>query len=775
MIALGIGMSVSTFSVTNSVLLRQVNFPDGDRLVRIFRTSPDSQSNWNSPANFLLLREAATSFSSIADFTPHDRIITEQGQPPEVKFGLIVTANFLTTLRIQPILGRGLLADEDQPGKGSVVLLTKSYWASRFGGDPSIIGRTLRVGVDMRTVVGILPDFDTTTSWHGTSFVVPVTMWPGFATTRSAKWFDIVARLKPGVSLQQAQSELSLLASRIDHDFPADNGNDGFRVTYLAASDVDNNSRTLYWLTVCFAALVLLIACANLASLQLTRAHSRAYEYAIRSALGASRLDLVSAMLVESLLLTLAGGLLGVLIGYAANHLISRYFWENYPIPLDGRVLLFAVGVSLVTGLSFGLAPAWIASNVSTGDALKESSRGTTSGRSHRRFRFLLVIGQLASALVLVSAALSFGVAIKYSLKRGLGWEPAGLFSGFLDINRDAYKPDDAKRAFLDRLEGKLASIPGVSAAAVTSAEPFYGYFGQERIAVEGLPPEPVGRETPAQAVAVDSRYFSVVGIPLKAGSNFHDNVRADRPHVIVINEGMARLFWPGQSAIGKRVRFISETTWNEVIGVVADVRMAAGFDAPYSRLQIYRALQQAPSIHYTFVLKTALPPEAMFVTARKAIHDLDPDLILEGAGSVEEGLRRLFSGNDLIIFSLGAFAIVGFLIAIVGLYAVISELTVQRSREMGIRIAVGASYAAIIRLIISQGAWLVLWGVVVGLGGAFGVSRIYRHTMPELNPPSTSVECLMTVLLCVAGIAACYVPARRAGKTDPIRVLRSE
>ena len=274
-----------------------------------------------------------------------------------------------------------------------------------------------------------------------------------------------------GCEPSAGSSELSLLAKRIDHDFPADNGSDGFRVTYLAASDVDSNSRTLYWLTVCFAGLVLLIACANLASLQLTRAHSRAYEYAIRSALGASRIDLVSAMLLESLFLTLAGGISGVLLGYSANHLISRYFLGSSPIPLDARVLLFAVGVSLVTGLSFGLAPAWIASNVSTGDALKESSRGTTSGRSHRRFRFLLVIGQLASALVLVSAALSFGVAIKYSLNRGMGWEPAGLFSGFLDINRDAYKPDDSKRAFLDRLEGKLAGIPGVSAAAVTSAD----------------------------------------------------------------------------------------------------------------------------------------------------------------------------------------------------------------------------------------------------------------------------------------------------------------
>ena len=776
MLGLGIGMSTAAFSITNSVLLRSADYPNSDQLVRIFRTSPQSQTNWNSPANFFYLRSAATSFSEIAEFTPHSSNIAEKGEPPEEQFGLVVTANFLTTIGVQPLLGRGFAPDEDQPGKSAVVLLTNTYWKHRFGGDPKVIGRTLRVGVDNLTVIGILPDFDPTNqSWRGADFVMPVTLWPNFPTLRDAKWFDIIARLKPGVSMGAAQAELSTLAARIDHDYPADNGLDGFRVTHLTGSDADGNTQTLHWLRVGLAVLVLLIACANLASLQLARAIGRYSEFAVRSALGASRFDLVMPLLVESLVLTLAGGVVGLMLGHWTNHLISHYLWGGFPIPLDARVLSFAFLASLATGLTFGLAPAWMTWRIPTGAALNQISRGSTATRSQHRFKFLLVVGQLALALVLVSAALSFGIAIRQSLKRNLGWQPEGLFSGFISVNRDVYKPDAKKTEFLNELRSKLGQIPGVTAVSITSGEPLVGYFDQQRVVVEGSPPVLPGREQPAQAIAVDPRYFPILGIPLRAGRQFPSNVKAGDPGVIVINETMARQYWSVQDAIGKRVRFADQDGWNEVIGVVGDVHMAAGFDSPYSRIQIYRALEQAPHIHYTFILSSAMPPEALVTSARRALGEIDPDLMLQEAGSVDARMHAAVSEYNLMLFSMGAFAFVGLLIALIGLYAVITQVTMQRHREFGIRIALGASYPAMLGLVLSHGARLVFFGTILGVLGSAGINMVYRHAMPELQLPGVAAELMITSLLCLAALVACFLPARRAGQIDPVIALKAE
>jgi putative ABC transport system permease protein len=776
MIGLGIGISTSSFSVTNAILLRPIAFPEGERLMRIFRTTPQSQSNWSSPANFFFLRSTSTSFSELAVFNWSQANVSEKGQTPEIQSGIVVTANFLTTLGVQPLLGRGFALDEDQPGRAAVLLLTNSYWKRRFAGDPGIIGRTLRVGVEDCTVIGILPDFDSSTNWYGTSFVMPEIIWPNFPTLRNAKWFDIIARLKPGVTLDGAQTELSVLAARIDHDYPADNGLDGLRVTHLAGSDVDSNAKTLYWLAVGLSTLVLLIACSNLAGLTLTRAHARVYEYAVRSALGASRFNLMALFLVESLALTLAGGVLGVLLGFWANHFISHYFWGGFPIPLDGRVLLFAFFVTLLTGISFAAAPAWIASNISTSDALKEISRGNTADSRQHRLRSILIIGQLASALVLVSSASSFGIAVSQSLKRGLGWQPSGLFSGFVStLDRPKYKSEAQEREFAAKLRNKLSQIPGVTEVSVSSESPLYGYFIPKGIVVEGFPPVPVGREQPVLSVSVDSEYFRILGIPIRAGQQFPASVKAGDPRLVVINEAMARQYWPGQNPIGKRIRFADEDIWNEVIGVAGDVRMARNFDIPYSRIQIYRAFEQVHHDHHTFILKSVLPPESLFASARQVVAGIDPDIMLEAAGSVEGNMQNTLSEDKLIIFSLGAFATVGLLIALIGLYTVINQLTLQRGREIGIRIALGASDLAVLRLVFLQGIRLILFGLVFGLFGAYGVERIFRHAMPELHLPGASVEVMIASLLCLAGLIATYLPARAAGRIDPLVALRAE
>jgi putative ABC transport system permease protein len=776
MLALGIGMSTSTFSITNSVLLSSMPFPEGDRLMRIFTTSTHSQTMEHAPGNFMDIWRSLASFSSIAAFVPSNSNVAEPGQPPELQYGMEVTANFLTTLGVQPFLGRGFAPDEDQPGKDSVVILTDSYWRRRFASDPKIVGKTLRIGTANCTVIGVLPpSFGVPLIWFGCGFLTNMTVWPPWATQRTGKWISLFGRLKPGVDLPTAQAELSTVAARLDHDHPAENGVDGLRATGLAASFVDANSRKLYWLVVGLAALVLVIACSNLASLQLARAFGRSHEFAVRAALGAGRLDLMGPLLLESLLLTLAGGVLGIGVAFWGNRLVSHYFTGNFDIRIDGRVALFASLASLITGLTFGLAPAWLASRVSTSDALKESSRGSTSGRVQRRLKFALIIGQLAMALVLVSSASSFSIAVKQFFKRDLGWQQAGLVSGVLNLPYEVYKEDAKKPVLVLEILEKLGAIPGVSRVSLASSVPIYGFQDQKKIIVEGAAPLPTGQEPSAFVIAVDNGFFTTLGIPLKEGRSVPATFKEGDPDVIVVNEALARQYWPGESAIGKRVKFTDSKDWHEVIGVAGNVSMATNFDTPPTRLQIYRPLQAQTGIWYNFILKSPLPPDTLIQPIRKTIGSINPDFIVEEVGGVPQMLENILAGNNLMIITLGSFALIGLLIAVIGLYGVVSQVTMQRSREIGVRMALGADYPAVVRLVLAQGCVLILVGVAFGLAGAFGVGAVYRQTMPGLRLPGAGLQAAIALTLCAVGLVACYFPARRAGRISPVAALRTE
>jgi predicted permease len=422
MLILGIGLSTSAFSITNVALLRALPFPDGDRLVRIFRTAPESPSLPHSPGNFLDLRAACTSFSHVSASYPDDYNVSVGDQLPEQTSVLHVTADFLSTIGVQPFLGRGFAPDEDRPGKGQVAIISHAYWLRKFAGDPGVIGHTLRINSETFTVIGVLPPvFDSTPIWSQLNFIRPLTLWPGFSTARNAKWFDITARLRPGVSLAAAQTELTVLAARLAQDDPTDNGGQSIRVIPLASSNIDDDARKVYWLITGLALLVLVIACANLASVQLARAFGRSHEMAVRAALGASRFALMKPLLTESFLLSAIGGSGGVLLAFWTNRAITAFYPGSDAIPLDPHVILFAAVAALLTGLTFGLAPAWLASRISTADALKETARGSTGSRAQRRLKSSLIVGQLALALVLVSAAVSFSVGVRHSLQRDFG------------------------------------------------------------------------------------------------------------------------------------------------------------------------------------------------------------------------------------------------------------------------------------------------------------------------------------------------------------------
>jgi predicted permease len=776
MLALGIGMSTSTFSITNGVLLSRMPFPDSERLMRIYGTSARSQMMKHSPGNFLDIRAAATSFSSIVGCNDVEDNLSRPGEPPENQWGIAVTANFLPTLGIQPRMGRGFAPDQDRPGKGDVILLTDSLWRRQFGGDPGILGQTLRVGPGMRTVIGILPpSFDHTLLWYGCGYLYPLTLWGPYANQRSDHWISIFGRLKDGVSLSTAQAELATLASRLDHDHPAENGLGGLRATGLAASYVDGSDRKIYWLVVGLAVLVLSIACSNLASVQLARAFGRSHEFSVRKALGADRFSLMAPLLAESLLLTLAGGILGLALAYWCNRLIERYFTGDLTLAIDGTVLSFAALASVLTGLVFGLAPAWLATRVSVGDALKEGSRGSTSSRAQRRLKCSLVVGQIALALVLVSSALSFGIAVRMFMNRDLGWRQDNLVSCVILPPVGTYGERPRSVTLMRNLEARLRQIPGVANVSITDEVPIYGYPDTRNLIVEGAPRLPPGQEPLVFVDKVTANYFGTLEIPLMQGRTFPERYKIGDPAHVIVNEAMARRYWPGRSPLGKRVRLTNVPGWDEVVGVVGNVNMSSDFDAPATDLQMYRGMGTASNALYTLILATSLPAAALDKPVRKVVAGEDPDIVVEEVAGVAENRRRIFQGNDLITISLGSFAFVGFLIAMIGLYGVISQLTAQRSREIGIRMALGADPRAVIRLVLSQGAGLILSGVAAGLIGAVAVNLFYRQTMPELRLPDGLLQAGIAVVLGAVGLFACLLPARRAGATDPVVALREE
>lgn len=771
LLALGVGLSTSAFSLANASLLAALPLPKGDQLLRVFATSPRSASLPFRREDYALVQSMG-SFSSVAAYTSELQNIGEPGQTPETQRGLLVSANFLTTLGIEPALGRGFAADEDQPGHANVVLLQNSYWASRFGGDPSLIGRILSLGGDNVTVVGVLPaSFDHMGKWSGQVFVRPLVMARSSVAPARARSYQVIARLRDGVSVAEAQAEADTAAVRLekspDRDTPA-----GFRLASLRDSDISESGRRWYWLTTALATLVLVIACTNLASLQLARAFAQRRAYAVRRALGASRFDLVAPLLAENAILTSAGGIAGCLIALGSNHVLQQAFWSGETIPFDGRVTAFAIGASLVAGLVFGLAPAWLASRGSTSDALKEISHGASAGKANRTLKLLLVTSQVALAMVLLNAALSFGLGSRNTLRAELGWQPSNFFSGWIS-SLGNYPSDTSKHQLIDRLRAELTKIPGVSDVSLSTDQPFYGYFGVTRFRLEN---DDKNTDNIALTVGVERGLFSLTEVPLMAGRLFPAGIKAGDPKLIVINETMARHLWPAGDAVGRTIRLGREAERSEIIGVVRDVVRSPTFARPDSPFQIFRPIEQVTSGGYSFLIKSRLSSAALSREVREAIARVDPALTVSYLGGAEEIIRQMVADvSDEKTATLAGLAAIGGLIALLGLYAVVNELTQQRNREMCIRIALGATHRTIVRLVLAQATKPIIGGLVAGGLCAVMMSRFYRETLPGLQLPGALLPAAIAGGLFLAGAAACYLPARKAARVNPVTALRAE
>lgn len=779
-LALGIGLSASSFSMANTFLLRDVPYPDSARLLRIFRTSPHSQKLGHSPGNLLDIRAAATSFSGFAIYNNDTYSLGEPGQPAEQITGFSATADFLGVLGVKPLLGRDFLPDEDQPDKEPIALVSYRTWMRRYAGDPAVLGRDVRLNTRVYKIVGVLPQsFHAPLVWGPVEFIVPRTLEPGFANQRSNAWMQAVTRLKPGVTVAKAQSELDTIASRLARDFPKENGNDGLSAVGLHDSNMDSVSRSLLWLMTGISLTMLLIACANLASLQVARAFGRSREFAIRSALGGRRRQLMMPLLHESLVLSIAGGILGMFVAWWSNSIIGSLLIINgepsFEIPIDGRVFAFAAFASVLSGIAFGLAPAWLSARAPAAEALKEGSLSSTASKGYQRLKRALIVGELALALALVGIAASFGVGARSFLNRESGWKMDGVYAGYFVLPYSAY-PEDAgvtkfNRALLDR----ISVLPGVDNAVLTTGLPVYSLGRVQRFVVEGQPEVEAGREPTAAVASISSEYFSALRIPLMRGEFFPSGITEKDPAAIIVNEAFARRFWPDEDPIGRRVRFAEGTDWMQVAGVVGDVRMTARMDEPETRLHMFRPLSQAPSRYIAIVLRSSLPPEVLDRSVRQAVAALDPDLPVSRGGSLRSDLERNMANLNLVIFNLGLSAGMGLLIAAVGLFGVISQLTAQRTREIGVRIALGASGGDIVRMILGEGGRMLLFGLIVGVPAFFGLSFFLKRAMPEMHLPGMWLLGITMLVLGATALLACWLPARNATRINPVEALRAE
>ena len=780
MLALGIGLSASSFSMANAFLLRNVPYSDPDRLVRLFVTSPQGPQGSFSPGNALELRKTTQTLGETAFFSSDALSLGESGQPVEQVNGLNVTANFFDLLGVRPSLGRGFVAGEDSPEKPHVAVITQRAWVRRYAADPAVIGRTVRLNTELFTIVGVLPrSFDAPLVWGPVEYLVPQIIHPNFPTLFKDSWFQAIARLKPGISVQQSQSEISTIATRLVREHPKENAGIGIQLTSVHDAGIDRVSRTMLWLMTGISLTMLLIACANLASLQVARAFGRSREFALRAAIGANRRQLMLPLLIESLVLSFVGGVSGLVVASWSNQLLGHFLTVNgepgFDIPVDGRVLAFAAGASLLSGIAFGLAPAWLASRAPAAAALKEGSRGSTSGRSHLRLKNALIVGELALALALVGVASSFGFGARSFLQRQVGWNLDGLFAGYLTLPYNQYNDDTRNRTFQRALLDRLNAIPGVDQATLCTNLPLFYLGGPTPFNVEGQPPVEQGHEPLVQDAAVSASYFTALGIPLKSGEFFAPTLTEKDPEVAIVNEAFAQHFWPGQSALGHRFRLRDQQTWIQITGVVGNVKLLGSFAAPPTTLQLYRPLIQAPSRYVTLVLKSPLSPAVLTKSVRAAVATLDADLPVAQPGSVRVGFENNLSNLNLVVINLGISAIMGLLIAGIGLFGVISQLTMQRTRDIGVRMALGAQRQDIMRLILGGGIKLLVIGIAIGLPAFFALNRVVSTTMPEMPLPGLWLLALDLVVLGGAMLLACYLPARRAAGVNPMVALRAE
>ena len=781
-VALGVGANTTIFSAVNALLLRPFSFPNTDRVLMVWEKSLDATFLRGSvaPGNYWDWRAEARSFEHLAAYQPQFFNLTD-GDQPERLAGARVTPNLFAVLGVSAERGRAFAEEEAEPGREQVALVKRSVWQRRFGSDPGLVGKSVRLDGRQFTVVGIMPD-DFDFPWSSTELWVPLAPDAKERANRDSHYLQVAGLLRPGATIEQARAEVAAVAERSRGLHPDSNAG---RTAYVETL-TDNGTRgSRMHLKVMLGAVVfvLLLACANVANLLLVRASSRQRELAVRAALGASRWRLVRQLLTESLLLALAGGALGLLfsvwgVDYLSHGLpptFTQYIpgWKNFRI--DSTVLAFTLAASLVTGVVFGILPALQATRTNLNESLKEGGKsGVSGGLRRNRARSLLVVSEVALSLVLLAGAGLMVRSFVSMLTADLGIRPDGVLTMQMSLPRPAY-PEKSQRAdFYERLAARAGELPGAAGAAAVNFLPMdRGGTSSSYFEIEGRPPFEKASRPYAEWRVVTPGYFEAIGMPVLEGRGFNAGDDERAPFVCLVNRSLARRFFP-EGAVGRRLVVNEEEGPWEIVGVVPDTKDEDFEEEP--ELGFYRPLRQDPWWSMALVVRAERgDPAQLAPAAREAVRALDRELPIYNVRTLRDIVDEALSAQRVMVFTLAFFALGALVLAAVGLYAVMSYTVAQRTHEIGIRLALGAEGRDVLRLVLWQGVGLAVAGLGVGLGLSLVVTRVMASILHEVSPTDPLVFAGVAFVLGLTALVACYVPARRATRVDPMEALRYE
>jgi putative ABC transport system permease protein len=773
-LAIGIGLNTALFSVVNSILLRQLPFHEPERLMQVWETWPaeEAQSGTVSPNNLLDWRAQARSFAALSGYSIWLFTLTGTNEPTEIP-GLKVTANYFASLGVAPQLGRTFLPEEERPGGAQSVVISHDFWQSRFGGRSDAIGQKLRLDGGAYTVIGVLrPDFRQTEFRAGyrAEVWVPMELDPA-ASLRGNHSLRVIGRLQPGVTEGQAQTEMSAIAGRLAQTYPATNAGRGVRLVPML-EEVTGNVRRVLWQLQFATVLVLLIACGNIANLLLARVAEREKELAIRAALGAGRWRIARLLLAEGAALAALGGALGALLAKWSLDALVALAPKTIPrldeIALDGRALTFTLLTSMATALLFGLAPAWQAGRVNLNGALKEAGRGATRGHG---LRGALVVAEVALTLVLLAGAGLLVRSLVQMQRVDLGFNTERLLTMRVSLLDSKYPERRLVAGFYQQLLARVMRMPGVQSAAATSNPPliklsdnWISFF------LEGQPADP-GRAPTAKYALVSPDFFRTMEIPLRAGRDFNEHDTHETTQVAVVNEYLARRHFPNTDPLGKRL-LVGRTT-REIVGVVGNVRHESPEGEEAEKL--YVPLDQSPRTTLLLMARTATEPESLAVSIQQTVWRQDPDAAVSNVATMETALGEAVARPRFNASLFGLFAVVALILAAIGLFGVMSYTVTQSTREIGVRMALGAQARDVLKLVVGQGLALTIAGLVLGLIGAWGLTRLMKNLLYGVTATDPLTFICVSVLLVFIALLACYIPARRATKVDPMVALRRD
>lgn len=789
-LALGIGANTAIFSVVNAVILRPLPYKNPERLVSLWEKVPE-RGRWRvAPANFFDWKKQNTTFEDIAAFGASTMTLTGGGEPEQL-LGTRASAGYFSVIGVEPELGRSFTAEEYEPGKNQVAILGHNFWQRRYGGNTNLLHQSITLDGTSYTVVGIMPPA-IFPSWPNAAgkysfdqsqqqFWIPMTFSAQFAGLRTAHVLGVLGRLKPGVTVDQAQADMNTIGARLEHEYAANKG-EGIIVNPFM-NEVVGGTKPVLMTLLGAVGLVLLIACANIAGLLLAQHASRSKEVAIRSALGAARSTIVRQFVIESLLLSAMGTVAGLVLARVGIEFILKLVPDQLPrfsqTEMSWRVLGFTIVLSLLTCMMFGLLPACQASKSDLQATLEQGRRVSGPGAAKQRFRQLLVIFQISVAVMLVIGAGLLMKSFWHLRNVDPGFKPANVLSLGVTLPQSKYSTQQQINTFFTQLLERISALPGVEASSIAYDHPLQANW-IDAFGIEGRPAVP-GESLSANFSPVSSDYFRTVGTPLVSGRLFTAQDDQDHPGVVVVNEIFARRYFPREKTLGQKLQLSPPARiWSnqkftsfEIVGVVRDVK-SAGLTAA-AEPAYYVPAVQAPLVDMTILVRTKDEPTAILPALRRTVWSLDPDQPVVNVSTMDKIVSDSIAQPRLSMTLMGLFGGLALVLAAVGIYGLLSYAVTQRTQEMGIRIALGAQVRDVLGLILKQGLLLVLIGEALGLVGSFALTRVIGSLLFGVTPTDTTTFAVVAVVLAAVAMFACYFPARRATKVDPLVALRYE